>query len=68
MAYLHERGVKGFVTLNVLLFDEELEKAEEAIRTIAAGGADAVIVQVSSVSGVHCSAEVITVVSNTVGY
>ena len=50
MAYLHERGVKGFVTLNVLLFDEELQRAEETIHIIAAGGADAVIIQVSSTS------------------
>lgn len=55
MAYLHERGVKGFVTLNVLLFDEELKRAEETIRVIAAGGADAVIVQVRSTSVVHCA-------------
>ena len=45
-AYLHERGVKGYVTLNVLLFDEELERAELTIRAIAASGADAVIIQV----------------------
>jgi collagenase-like PrtC family protease len=55
MAYLHERGMKGFVTLNVLLFDEELQRAEETIRIIAAGGADAVIVQVSSASVVRCA-------------
>jgi len=46
MGYLHERGVKGYVTLNVLLFDEELQRAEQTIRVIAASGADAVIVQV----------------------
>ena len=46
MGYLHERGVKGYVTLNVLLFNEELEQAEQTIRTIASSGADAVIVQV----------------------
>ncbi len=46
MDFLHERGVKGYVTLNVLLFDEELERAELTIRTIAASGADAVIIQV----------------------
>jgi hypothetical protein len=28
MAYLHERGVRGFVTMNVLVFDEELAQAE----------------------------------------
>ena len=46
MDYLHERGVKGYVTLNILLFDEELERAEDTIRVIAGSNADAVIVQV----------------------
>lgn len=45
MAYLHQRGVKGFVTVNVLVFDEELSAVEEHVRHIAACGADAVIVQ-----------------------
>lgn len=42
---LHQRGVKGFVTFNTLVFDHELEQAEQAIKAIAAAGADAVIVQ-----------------------
>lgn len=46
MDYLHERGVKGYVAMNILLFDEELERAENTIRVIAASNADAVIVQV----------------------
>lgn len=46
MVYLNERGVKGFVTVNVLVFDEELESVEKLIRHIATCGADAVIVQV----------------------
>ncbi len=45
MVYLHQRGVKGFVTVNVLIFDEELAAVEEQIRHIAACGVDAVIVQ-----------------------
>ena len=28
MDYLHERGVRGYLTLNTLVFDEELERAE----------------------------------------
>ena len=48
MDYLHERGVKGYVAMNILLFDEELERAEETIRVIAASNADAVIVQVNA--------------------
>ena len=42
---LHQRGVKGFVTFNTLVFDHELRQAEEAIKAIAAAGADALIVQ-----------------------
>ena len=42
---MHQRGVKGFVTFNTLVFDHELQQAEEAIFAIAAAGADAVIVQ-----------------------
>ena len=42
---LHQRSVKGFVTFNTLVFDHELEQAEQAIAAIAAAGADAVIVQ-----------------------
>lgn len=45
MVYLHERGVKGFVTVNVLVFDEELAAVENHIRHIASCGVDAVIVQ-----------------------
>ncbi|MCK6545177.1 U32 family peptidase [Myxococcota bacterium] len=45
IAYLHEHGVKGYVTLNTLVFEEELASVERAIRTCAAAGVDAVIVQ-----------------------
>ena len=48
MDYLHERGVKGYVAMNILLFDEELERAEDTIRVIAGSNADAVIVQVNA--------------------
>ncbi|KAK9825658.1 hypothetical protein WJX81_006317 [Elliptochloris bilobata] len=51
MAYLRERGVKGFVALNVLVFDEELAEVEARVRLIAAAGADAVIVQDLAVVG-----------------
>ena len=43
--YLHARGVKGYVTFNILVFDGELENAERRIRAIARAGVDAVIVQ-----------------------
>lgn len=45
MTLLHEHGVKGYVTLNTLVFDDELESVEQAIRTCAEAGVDAVIVQ-----------------------
>lgn len=45
MQTLHQRGVKGFVTFNTLVFDHELEQAEKAIIEVAHTGVDAVIVQ-----------------------
>lgn len=45
MAYLHSNGVKGYVTLNTLVFDSELSLVERAIRRCAEAGVDALIVQ-----------------------
>ncbi|MBR8834585.1 MAG: U32 family peptidase [Stigonema ocellatum SAG 48.90 = DSM 106950] len=45
MALLHRRGVKGYVTLNTLIFPQELAEAQQYLRTIIAAGVDAVIVQ-----------------------
>ena len=45
MAELHERGVKGYVTLNTLVFSDELDEIEPLVRQIAAAGVDAVLVQ-----------------------
>ncbi len=45
MALLHQRGVKGYVTLNTLVFTSELPDLEAAVREIATAGVDAVIVQ-----------------------
>lgn len=45
IGWLHDRGVKGYVTLNTLVFDEELEAVESAVRACAEAGVDAVIVQ-----------------------
>ena len=42
---LHAAGVKGYVALNTLVFDHELDKLEAAVRACAAAGVDAVIVQ-----------------------
>ncbi|MDJ0796111.1 MAG: DUF3656 domain-containing protein [Calothrix sp. MO_167.B12] len=45
MEFLHRRGVKGYVTLNTLVFPQELREAEQYIRSIIAAGVDAAIVQ-----------------------
>lgn len=45
MAYLHRRGVRGYVTVNTLVFPQELPEAEQYLRTMIATGVDAVIVQ-----------------------
>src|SRR6476469_5635996 len=45
MEFLHRRGVKGYVTLNTLIFPKELTEAEQYLRTIIAAGVDAAIVQ-----------------------
>lgn len=42
---LHAHGVKGYVTLNTLVFDHELPALEETVRACAAAGVDAIIVQ-----------------------
>src|SRR5437764_6428835 len=41
MAFLHRRGVKGYVTFNTLIFENEMAQAEQCIRTIIAAGVDA---------------------------
>src|SRR5437764_11909221 len=45
MEFLHRRGVKGYVTFNTLVFENELSEAEQYLRTIIASGVDAAIVQ-----------------------
>ncbi|RCJ28338.1 peptidase U32 [Nostoc sp. ATCC 43529] len=45
MKFLHLRGVKGYVTVNTLIFPKELAEAQQYLRTIIAAGVDAVIVQ-----------------------
>ena len=43
--FLHRRGVKGYVTFNTLVFENELAQAEQYLRTMIAAGVDAAIVQ-----------------------
>jgi putative protease len=45
LRFLHEHGVKGYVTLNTLVFDAELASVENAVRACAEAGVDAIIVQ-----------------------
>src|SRR6266566_1178245 len=45
MEFLHRRGVKGYVTFNTLIFENEMTEAEQYLRTIIAAGVDAAIVQ-----------------------
>jgi putative protease len=45
MRFLHARNVRGFVTLNTLIFSDELPAVSEFVKLAAACGVDAVIVQ-----------------------
>jgi putative protease len=54
IAYLHERGVMGFVAVNTLVFEDELALLEREIQGISDSGADAVIVQdIGAVKLIH---------------
>lgn len=45
MAFLHSYGVKGFLTFNILVFENEIAEAQELIEACIDAGVDAVIVQ-----------------------
>jgi putative protease len=45
MAFLHRRGVRGYVTFNILVFADELAEAEDYLRSMISAGVDAAIVQ-----------------------
>src|SRR5215813_13336362 len=45
ISFLHRRGVKAYVTFNTLVFENELEQAEQYLRSIILAGVDAAIVQ-----------------------
>jgi len=45
MSDLHHRGVRGYVTLNTLVFTDELAEFEEVVRHVARCGVDAVLLQ-----------------------
>jgi U32 family peptidase len=43
--FLHRRGVRGYITFNTLVFQNELADAENYLRAVIAAGVDAAIVQ-----------------------
>ena len=45
MAYLHKYNVRGYVTLNILIFEDELEEAWQLVVACIDAGVDALIVQ-----------------------
>src|ERR1700757_7544 len=45
MGYLHRYGVRGFVTLNTLIFTDELRDAGNMLVQLTEAGVDAIIVQ-----------------------
>lgn len=45
MRFLHEHGKRGYLTLNVLIFQDELAEAERLLRVATGAGVDAVLVQ-----------------------
>lgn len=45
MRTLHQRGVRGYVTFNTLVFEHELAEAKRVLAAIATAGVDAVIIQ-----------------------
>jgi len=45
MKFLHAHGVRGFVTMNTLIFTGEMEQAEAQLRLLDEAGVDAIIVQ-----------------------
>ncbi len=45
MEFLHRRGVKGYVTFNILVFENEIADAEQYVRAMIAAGVDAAVVQ-----------------------
>ena len=53
-AYAHKFGARVFVTVNTIIFDEELDKAEELIGSLSEAGADALIVQDIGLTRLNC--------------
>lgn len=45
MSYLHKYNVRGYVTFNILIFENELEEARKLVEACIGAGVDALIVQ-----------------------
>jgi collagenase-like PrtC family protease len=45
MNYLHDRGAKGYLVINILVFDSEIDRLRELVPRIASAGVDALIMQ-----------------------
>lgn len=45
MTFLHDHGVKGYLTLNILVFDSEMTQLREIIEGVSKAGVDALIMQ-----------------------
>ncbi|MEO7909939.1 MAG: DUF3656 domain-containing protein [Roseiflexaceae bacterium] len=45
MRTLHQRGVRGYITFNTIVFNHELVEAARSLAAIAEAGADSIIVQ-----------------------
>ena len=44
--YCHLRGVKVYQTINIVMFEDEIDEAVETIRTAAEAGVDAVLTRI----------------------
>ncbi len=51
MANLHARNVRGYITLNTLIFSDELDEVVSFVTACAKAGADAIIVQDLGLAG-----------------
>lgn len=45
MSFLHDRSVKGYLALNILVFDNELSQLKSIIQQVSDAGVDALIMQ-----------------------
>jgi len=54
MKFLHAHGVRGFVTMNTLIFTGEMEEAEAQLRLLEKAGVDAIIIQDLGLARLAC--------------